>query len=114
MAYMHAVGPGDAPAAAFDEMATSVGVQVWVVIVECLQAAVACHDATPFAFGQPPVAAGCTAAPASTLRQLACNAADFQQRTLWTAARLSAQRDNLRGVVRTNGITWRARIHCRV
>lgn len=91
----------------------SVGVQVWVVVVECLQAAVACHDAAPFAFGEPPVAAGCTAAPASTLRQLACNAADFQQRTLWTAARLSAQRDNLRGAGATaSGMTLRAPIHC--
>lgn len=71
--------------------------QIWVVVVECLQAQVACHDAEPVAFGEPPVAAGCTPAGASTLRQLVCNAGDFQQRTLWAAARLSAQRDHLRG-----------------
>eukprot|EP00892_Ulva_mutabilis_P000131 jgi/Ulvmu1/10118/UM006_0069.1 len=75
----------------------SATVQVWAVVVECLQGQAACHDAGPIVFGEPPVASGCSPVPASTLRQLLCNPADFQQRTLWTAARLSAQHDKPRG-----------------
>lgn len=36
--------------------------------------------------------------PTSTLYQLVCAAGDFQQRTAWVAARLSAQSVSPRGV----------------
>lgn len=66
-----------------------------------LQERLECHDVENVSFGVPPVARGCTPVATSTLRQLICAASDFQQRTAWVAARLSAQSVSNRGVEAT-------------
>lgn len=66
-------------------------VSVTVVNAICLQQDVRCPDVafTPSS-AKPDGSLSCRA-EASTLRQLSCAAAGFQQRTLWTAALLSPQ-----------------------
>ena len=62
-----------------------------------MQGRIDCHDVESVSFGVPPLARGCTAVAASTLRQVVCVPNDFQQRTAWVAARLSAQSTSARG-----------------
>lgn len=60
-----------------------------VVIVVCLQAQLACPNATASPFqGATPSSLACTPQSAD-LRQLSCGSAEYQQRTLWAAALLS-------------------------
>jgi hypothetical protein len=74
-------------------------VPVRVVVAQCLQAKLQCHDAAAVSYGTPPPAQPLCSTESAQLRQLACPSAGFQQRTLWVAARLSAQTGLPDGVI---------------